>query len=173
MPACVCAITSVVSNSLWSPGLYVSHQASLSMELSRQECRRGLPCSPPRDLPDPGIKPKSLRSPALAGGFFTSATWEAQLDPQITSIFFPQLRQLSTHPSKPWDIYANIKHYGLFLHIFKHAPPVKIGRLHRRLRDFQRPFCYKVYYCLLVIFSEQYYVVMWLKINEIQLMLLK
>ena len=33
---------------------------------------------PPGDLPDPGIKPVSLMSPALAGGFFTtSATWEA------------------------------------------------------------------------------------------------
>ena len=30
------------------------------------------------DLPDPGIKPRSLMSPAVAGGFFsTSATWEA------------------------------------------------------------------------------------------------
>ena len=29
-------------------------------------------------LPDPGIKPMSLASPALAGGFFTTiATWEA------------------------------------------------------------------------------------------------
>ena len=32
----------------------------------------------PGDLPDPGIKPASLMTPALAGGFFTpSATWEA------------------------------------------------------------------------------------------------
>ena len=32
----------------------------------------------PGDLPDPGIKPVSLMSPALAGRFFTmSATWEA------------------------------------------------------------------------------------------------
>ena len=31
-----------------------------------------------KDLPDPGIEPSSLESPALAGGFFTtSATWEA------------------------------------------------------------------------------------------------
>ena len=30
------------------------------------------------NLPDPGIKPMSLASPALAGGFFTTiATWEA------------------------------------------------------------------------------------------------
>ena len=33
-----------------------------------------------RDLPNPGIEPMSLMSPALAGGFFsTSTTWEAQL----------------------------------------------------------------------------------------------
>jgi len=35
----------------------------------------GWPCPPPD--PDPGIKPTSLISPALAGRFFTStATWE-------------------------------------------------------------------------------------------------
>ena len=35
-------------------------------------------CPPPGDLPNPGIEPASLMSPALAGGFFTtSATWEA------------------------------------------------------------------------------------------------
>ena len=34
---------------------------------------------PPGDLPDPGIKPAYLTSPALAGRFFiTSATWEAR-----------------------------------------------------------------------------------------------
>ena len=38
----------------------------------------GLPCLPPRALPDPGIELASLPSLALAGGFFTtSATWEA------------------------------------------------------------------------------------------------
>ena len=39
---------------------------------------RGLSWSPPGNLPDPGIKPTSLTSPALAGRFYTtSATWEA------------------------------------------------------------------------------------------------
>ena len=53
-------------------------QAPLSMRFSRQEYWSGLPCPPPGDLPDPGIKPTSLMSPALAGGFFTtSTTWEA------------------------------------------------------------------------------------------------
>ena len=56
----------------------VAHQAPLPMGFSRQEYWSGLPSPPPRDLPDPGIEPKSLASPALAGGFFTtSATWEA------------------------------------------------------------------------------------------------
>ena len=53
------------------------HQASLSMGLSRQEKWSGLPLPPPGDLPNPGIEPMSLVSPALAGGFFTTgATWE-------------------------------------------------------------------------------------------------
>ena len=50
------------------------------MGFSRQEYWGGLPCPPPGDLPDPGIKPESLMSPALAGGFFTtSATWKPGL----------------------------------------------------------------------------------------------
>ena len=56
------------------------HQAFLSMGFSGQEYWSGLPCPPPRDLPDPGIKPTSLKAYALAGRFFTtSATSEAQL----------------------------------------------------------------------------------------------
>ena len=56
----------------------VACQAPLSMGFSGQVSWSGLPCLPPGDLPDPGIKPASLMSPALAGGFFTtSATWEA------------------------------------------------------------------------------------------------
>ena len=52
-------------------------QASLSMGLSRQEYCSGLPCPPPGNLPDPGIKPASL---ALAGRFFTTiATWEVHV----------------------------------------------------------------------------------------------
>ena len=49
-----------------------AHQVPLSRALSREECWSGFPCPPPRDLPDPGIKLKSLRLPALAGGAFTS-----------------------------------------------------------------------------------------------------
>ena len=60
---------------LWT----VSHPAPLSMEFSTQEYWSGLPCPPLDDPPDPGIKPTSLKSPALAGGFFSaSTTWEAK-----------------------------------------------------------------------------------------------
>ena len=56
----------------------VAHQAPLSMGFSRQEYWSGLPCPPPGDLPDPGSKPTSHTSPALAGSFFTTSTaWEA------------------------------------------------------------------------------------------------
>ena len=46
------------------------------MGFSRQEYFSGLPYSPPGDLPDLGIQPTFLASSALAGGFFTSTTWE-------------------------------------------------------------------------------------------------
>ena len=62
----------------------VARQAPLSTGFSREEYWSGLPCPPPGDLPDPGIEPKSLMSPALAGGFLTtSATWEAQRENKV------------------------------------------------------------------------------------------
>ena len=50
----------------------VALQASLTMEFSRQEYWSGFAFPTPGDLPNPGIKPKSLVSPALASGFFTT-----------------------------------------------------------------------------------------------------
>ena len=62
--------------SLWT----VACQAPLSMGFYRQECWSGLPCPPPGNLPEPGIKPASLMSPTLADGFFTiSSIWEAYI----------------------------------------------------------------------------------------------
>ena len=71
-----CSVTSVVSDC--ATPQTVAHQALLSMGLSRQEYWSGLPCPPPGNLPDPGVKPVALMSPALTGGFF-STTWEAHL----------------------------------------------------------------------------------------------
>ena len=43
----------------------IAYQVSLSMGFSRQEYWSGLPFPPPRDLPNPGIKPESPVAPAL------------------------------------------------------------------------------------------------------------
>ena len=51
----------------------VAHQSPLSMRFPRQEYWSGLSFLPPGDLPDPGIKPASPASPALAGEFFITA----------------------------------------------------------------------------------------------------
>ena len=42
-------------------------QAPLSIGFSRQVYWSRLPCSPPGDLPNPGIEPTSLMSPSLVG----------------------------------------------------------------------------------------------------------
>ena len=65
----------------------------LSMEFSRQEHWSGLSSPPSGDLPNPGIEPESLASPALASGFFTtSTTWKAHcrllLDTEYSSLCY-------------------------------------------------------------------------------------
>ena len=67
------------------------------MEFSRQAYRSGVPFPAPGDLPDPGIEPASLASPALAGGFFTIVT-----------------------PGKPMSIYLSIYIYIFlkFIYLF-------------------------------------------------------
>ena len=70
------------------------------MGFPRQEYRCGWTLSPPGDLPEPGIKPASLASPALAGGFFTtSTTWNSlsRLSLEYTCIVPPLLP-----PALPW-----------------------------------------------------------------------
>ena len=58
---------------LYNP-MDITHQAHLSMKFSRQEYWSGLPYPLPRDIANPGIKPTSLRSSALADRFFTTTT---------------------------------------------------------------------------------------------------
>ena len=50
----------------------MAQQAPLSMGFYWQEYWSGLPFTTPGDLPNPEIKPMSLKSPALADGFFTT-----------------------------------------------------------------------------------------------------
>ena len=74
-PIAVAAVQLLSRVQLFVTPWTVAHQASQSMGFSKQEYWSGLPFPSPKDLPDPGIEPVSLASPALAGGFFTiSAT---------------------------------------------------------------------------------------------------
>ena len=85
MIACMLSHFSCVS--LFLTPWIVAHQAPLSVRFSKLEYWIAWPCPSPGDLPDPGIEPTSLTSPALASRFLTtSATWEALLDVHFTSI---------------------------------------------------------------------------------------
>ena len=81
-----------LSLTLCDPMDCIAHQVLLPMGFSRQEHWNGLPCSPPGDLPNPGIEPSSLASPVLAGGFFTI---EPPRKPLLSMVFPPKLAQCS------------------------------------------------------------------------------
>ena len=95
----VCSVTSVLSDSL-QPYVCLYPTRLLSpWWFSRQEYWSGSPCPPPGDLPDPGIKPEFLTSPALASGFFTtSTTWEALGSEKSPVIGYATLKRMSK-----WD----------------------------------------------------------------------
>ena len=66
----LCAVCSVVSYSVWPRG-WQSTRLHYHEILQAKKWIR-LPSPTPRGTPDPGIKPASLMSPALAGKFFTT-----------------------------------------------------------------------------------------------------
>ena len=104
-----CQVTSVVSNSLWCYGPYTACQAPLSMGFSRQEYQSGLLCPPSRDLPNPGMEPTSLMSPALAGRFFTTAaTWEApkQSSAHYKVSMWSERRSVRSDSLQPHGLYS-------------------------------------------------------------------
>ena len=76
---------------LWTAVL----QAPLSMGFSRQERSSGLPCPSPGDLPNPGIQPTFLMSPALAGRFFPNSGPGKPLTICSVSFFFRPISRFS------------------------------------------------------------------------------
>ena len=74
----VCALSHFSCVWFFATPWTTARQAPPSMGFSRQEYWSGWPCPPSGDLPNPGIEPASLMSPALTGRFFTTGTtWEA------------------------------------------------------------------------------------------------
>ena len=95
-----------------------AHQAPPSMGFTRQEYWSGLPFPFPGNLPDSGIEPMFLASPALAGGFFTTCTWENQDNKKYVDIYIytphnnPKLKTIVytyTHTHKEKGIQCNPK----------------------------------------------------------------
>ena len=96
MYVCVCLLFLQSCLTLCNP-LDCSPPGSCVLGFSKQGYWSGLPSPPPEDLPNSGIEPRSLMSPALADGFFTtSATWEAHMYVYIhvflffTTVFNPE-----------------------------------------------------------------------------------
>ena len=71
---CVCMLSCV---RLFTTPRTVAHQAPLSREFSRQEYWSGLLFPTSGDLLHQGIEPKSLASPTVTGGFFTTSPGKA------------------------------------------------------------------------------------------------
>ena len=64
----------------------MDHQATLSMEFSRQEYCSGLPFPTPRDLPVPRIEPVSWISCIGRQILYHCANWEAPILSEINQI---------------------------------------------------------------------------------------
>ena len=79
----------------------LAHQAPLSIGFSRQEYWTGLPWPPPGNLPDTGIEPTSLVSPAFASGFFTTATTGEAYESESHSVVSDPLWPYGLY--SPWN----------------------------------------------------------------------
>ena len=111
MCATVCVFNRSVVSDFATP-LTVVHQAPLSIGFSRQEYWSGLLLPSPGDVPDPGIKPASLMSPALASRFFllsppgkpqSGRQVHIKREPRMALEFYTQevTRALNVHLAQP------------------------------------------------------------------------
>ena len=85
-----------------------AQQAPLSMRFPRQGHWSGLPFPSPAGLPDSGITPTLLTSPALASTFFTpSAIWEARLGYNDVTNSHETHTRISSHSSNIQTTFQN------------------------------------------------------------------
>ena len=109
---CVCVLSCVWFFAVpWT----VACQAPASMDFCgfpRQEYWSGLPFPPPGDLPDPGIKPGSPVSPAVAGRF---PYHQCHLGSPSCADLVPQICKML-----PWSRVGNSKKHTETLRILSH-----------------------------------------------------
>ena len=110
-------------------------QAPLSMEFFRQKYWSVLPFTTPGDLPDPGIEPTSLVSPALAARFCTTKLPEKSWCAAAHEVSKSQTRLSNWTTALGVDFEINvaawgaIKDFNRLLCWLKHGPQ---GGLHQR-----------------------------------------
>ena len=79
---------------LWT----AASQAYLSMGILQARILEWFPCPPPGDCPDPGIKPMSLMSPAMADGFLPL------VPPRKTNQGIPWINSLKWRANSDWHM---------------------------------------------------------------------
>ena len=79
----VCVLSSFSCVQLFVTLWTVARQPPLSMGFFQQEYWNGLPCPPPGDLPNPGIKPASPVSTSLVEFFTTESPWRFLINLKI------------------------------------------------------------------------------------------
>ena len=77
--------------------MWLVAQTPLSMGFPRQKYWSGLPFPPPEDLPNPGIKPPPLVSPASAGRFFTTLSPGKPIVACLSTSFFYGRKKRACH----------------------------------------------------------------------------
>ena len=109
----VCVLSRFSCVRLFASPWTVARQAPLSMEILQARIWSGFSCPPPGDLANPGIKPASLTSLALADGFFsTIASYEAlgntEMEPKRLSKVLSKDDGLLSHNNFQGDIISLI-----------------------------------------------------------------
>ena len=92
-----CSLSSVLT--WWT----VTCKSPLSMGFSRQEYWSGLSCTPPRDLPNPGIQWTSHSSPALQADCLQLSHWGSPLLGHMAVLFFFTFKELPYCSHSGWN----------------------------------------------------------------------
>ena len=118
LPKCACVLSCFSHVQLFVTLWTVALQAPLSVGFSGQEHCSGLPCPPPEDLPDPGIKPGSLAAPVSQADSLLLSHQESP--PSLCSSLFwastskrSELSLLYPVPSSGWKLYFTGQNTGL------------------------------------------------------------
>ena len=110
--------------------------SSCPWDYPRQEYWSGLPFPAPEDLPNPGIEPASLISPALTGGFLTASATGVSPSVSIFSSFYKDTSPIDLSLTWPFHLqrpYFQIRSQSLL-------PEVRITSSFRRHKSSMIPF---------------------------------